>query len=126
MKNSQGVDENNIFCVFEAQFWIPFGSGSNEWDIDSKLWRCGGVPDQGLEEHTGRRWNKQRHTYTHNHHHYHLKKVDSNKAERKKDPSDISGSSLYGVGHCITPNPDAIVASGEGRGSKKKGWKGRI
>lgn len=48
------------------------------------------------------------------------------KQREKKGPSDISGSSLYGVGHCITPNPDAIVASGEGRGSKKKGWKGRI
>lgn len=64
MKDSQGVDDNNIFCIFEAKFWIPSGSGSNEWDIDSKLWRCGGVPDQGLEEHTGRRWNKQRHTHT--------------------------------------------------------------
>jgi len=80
-----GVDDNNLFCVFEAKFWIPSGSGSNEWDIDSKLWRCGGVPDQGLEEHTGRRRNKERHTHT-------LKKptplpfekVDGNKAEKPK------------------------------------------
>ncbi len=46
-----------------------------------------------------------------------FEKVDGNKTERKKSPSDISGSSLYGVSHCVTPNPDAIVASGEGRGS---------
>ncbi len=87
MKDSQGVDDNNVFWVFEAQFWIPTGIGSNEcneWDTDSKLWRCGGVPDQGLEEHTGRRWNKQRHTSTQKHHHYHLKKWMAIKQREKK------------------------------------------
>lgn len=81
MKDSQGVDENNIFCVFEAQFWIPSGSGSNEWDIE--MWGCSRSGTWG----THRKKMEQTETHIHTQPPPLLfEKVDGNKAERKKRP----------------------------------------